>query len=554
MKTSEKSAVPRGTSGDVREGAGALEAVGDDDEEPREERGAPPPKLTKQEKRQVAALFVSVLLVSLCAIVYQLQIGAISSYLLGNSVQQFSFTIGLFMFALGLGSWASKLVHEKLLERLLFLEIGLALVGGATSYVLFTFYAMTKAYYGAMIIMTLTVGTLVGLEIPLLARMARRYASLRVALAEVLTWDYVGALIGAVIFPLLLLPTLGLMPTAPAMGLLNVVVCAVLLGAFWRDLKRPRAYAIGSIAAAGVLAAALALSTSASSAIDKRLYIDEVLMVKQTPYQRIVLTRWNEDTRLFLNGHLQFSSTDEHRYHEALVHPAMASTVSREQVLVLGGGDGLAVREILKYPDVKRVVLVDIDPAMTELSKTYPPIVRQNAGALSDPRVEIIHTDAFQYLADLAAAERFGVILSDLPDPTNESLAKLYSVEFYRLARQHLAMGGLLAAQSTSPFFARAAYWSIEATMRAAKLDTKSYHVYVPSFGDWGYHLASAAGEPRFPEKLNVPTKYLNPSVLHSSLAFGGDAEKIPDAKVNSLQQPVLQGLYHAGWSRWTVP
>lgn len=512
------------------------------------------PRLTPRERRQVAALLISVLLVSLCAIVYQLQIGAISSYLLGNSVKQFSFTIGLFMFALGLGSWMSKLVHERLLERLLFLELLLAVVGGATSYVLFSFYAITKAYYASMMVMTLLVGTLVGLEIPLMARLARRFTSLRVALAEVLTWDYVGALIGAVAFPLLLLPTLGLMPTSPVMGLLNVLVCAVLLWAFWRDLDGPRRFAAASIAVAAVLTAALALSNTASAFIDKRLYLDEVMMVKQTPYQRIVVTRWNEDTRLFLNGHLQFSSTDEHRYHEALVHPAMASSVSREAVLVLGGGDGLAVREILKYPDVRRVVLVDIDPAMTELARTYPPLVRQNADALNDARVELVHQDAFQYLADLPAAERFGVILSDLPDPTSESLAKLYAVEFYRLVRQHLAMGGLLAIQSTSPFFARDAYWSIEATVRAAKLDTRSYHVYVPSFGDWGFHLAGVAGEPRWPQALSVQTRYLNPSILRASLAFGGDADRTTNAKVNSLLQPTLQELYHAGWSRWTVP
>ena len=518
------------------------------------------PRLTLRERRQVLALFLAVLIVSLCAIVYQLQIAAISSYLLGNSVQQFSFTIGLFMFALGLGSWISKLVHERLLERLLLLELLLALAGGATSYVLFTFYAVTKAYYASMIVTTITVGTLVGLEIPLLARLAHRFASLRVALAEVLTWDYVGALIGAVLFPLLLLPTLGLLPTAPAVGLLNVIVCAVLLAAFWQELERPTLWAVLSILVAAVLTAGLTLAQTASSAIDKRLYLDEVLLVKQTPYQRVVVTKWNRDTRLFLNGHLQFSSTDEHRYHEALVHPAMSTSVSREQVLILGGGDGLAVREVLKYPDVKRIVLVDIDPAVTELAKTFPPLVRQNDNALADPRVLVVHQDAFQYLADRPSTdERFGVVLSDLPDPTNESLSKLYSVEFYRLVRQHLAHGGTFAAQSTSPFFARDAYWCIAATLRAAAFATRAYHTYIPSFGDWGFHLATATDvraphTPRWPEALTVKTKYLNADVLRAALAFGGDAEQVQNPRVNSLQQPLLQGLYHAGWSRWTVP
>lgn len=518
-----------------------------------------PAKLDAASRRKVAALLLSVLVVSLCAIIYQLQIAAISSYLLGNSVQQFSFTIGLFMFALGLGSWLSKLVTERLIERLLLLELGLAIAGGATSYVLFSFYAVSKAYYAAMIGTTLVVGTLVGLEIPLLARLARRFASLRVALAEVLTWDYVGALIGAVLFPLFLLPTLGLLPTAPAVGLLNTVVCVVLLGAFWSETPRRRLWAALSAVVAGLLAAALALSTTVSSAIDKRLYLDEVLFVKQTPYQKMVVTRWNQDTRLFLNGHLQFSSADEHRYHEALVHPAMTTTVSRERVLILGGGDGLAVRDVLRHHGVREVVLVDIDPAVTELARTFPPLVRQNGDSLRDGRVRLVHQDAFQYLAELPASERFGVILSDLPDPTNESLAKLYSVEMYRLVRQHLAHGGVLAVQSTSPFFARQAYWAIESTLRAASFATLPYHLYVPSFGDWGFHLAVAApmgggAPPRWPAELPVTTRFLNADVLRAALAFGNDSARTGEIHVNSLQQPVLQSLYHAGWSRWTVP
>jgi spermidine synthase len=509
------------------------------------------PALGAHARRDVAALLFSVLVVSLCAIIYQLQIGAISSYLLGNSVQQFSFTIGLFMFALGLGSWLSKYVRENLLERLLAIEIALALVGGLTSYLLFAFYAYGQSYYGAMIATTIAVGTLVGLEVPLLTRLARRYASLRVAISSVLTWDYVGALVGALLFPLVLLPNLGLLAAAPATGLLNAAVAVLLLAIFWRDLRRRRIFVLATLVAVAGLAAALGLSRAASGAIDRRLYLDEVMLVRQSPYQKIVVTRWNADIRLFLNGHLQFSSTDEHRYHEALVHPAMASTVSREAVLILGGGDGLAVREVLKYPEVKRVTLVDIDREVTDLARTYPPIVRQNRGALSDPRVHIVHEDAFSFLAS-APADRFGVILSDLPDPTTESLAKLYSVELYRLVREHLAMGGVAAVQSTSPFFARKAYWAIEAALRAARLQTLPYHVYIPSFGDWGFHLA-AHGPPRVPERLPVEARFLTPDVLRASLVFDGDITRV-DVPVNSLQQPVLQGLYLAGWSRWTVP
>ena len=260
------------------------------------------------------------------------------------------------------------------------------------------------------------------------------------------------------------------------------------------------------------------------------------------------MTRFGDDLRLFLDGNLQFSAADEYRYHEALVHPAMSLTASREQVLVLGGGDGLAVREVLKYDDVRRVVLVDLDPAMTDLGRRYAPLRALNDDALHDPRVEIVHADAFSYLAE--TSDRFGAILIDLPDPNNEGLGKLYSTAFYELARQHLARGGLMASQATSPYFARKTYWSIVHTVEATGLTAHPYHLYVPSFGDWGFVLAAGHAIDPAAFALDVPTRYLTADLFQASRLFDRDTDEVP-AEVNTLDHQIILTYYDQGWQRW---
>jgi spermidine synthase len=269
---------------------------------------------------------------------------------------------------------------------------------------------------------------------------------------------------------------------------------------------------------------------------------------RQTPYQRIVLTRWGDDVRLYLDGNLQFSSQDEHRYHELLVHPAMSLSRSREAVLVLGGGDGPAAREILKYDDVRRLVLVDIDPAMTELARVHPALLAINERALLDPRVELVHQDAYEYLEETAG--QFGAIIIDLPDPNNESLGKLYTRAFYKMVRRHLAVGGVMASQATSPYFANQAYWCIVHTAADVGLQTLPYHVYVPSFGDWGFFVAA---EHRLQAErffLHVPTRYLNADLWSAGLLFDPDIAEV-ETEINTLDSQVVLGYYERGWKRW---
>jgi len=313
-------------------------------------------------KTKLSILLISILIVALCGIVYELIIGTVSSYLLGNSVYQFSLTIGFFMFAMGVGSHLSRYVGTKLLETFIYVEMVLALVGGLCSVSLFMLFPFAPwLYTAAMFGFIFAIGTLVGIEIPLLMRILSDYHGTRKSIADVLSLDYLGALIGSVAFPLLLLPSLGLITSSFAIGLINIFVA--FLNAVWLREHLPNAKRMIGMTL-GIFAALVILTLSATritSFAQHHLYFDQVVWEKQTPYQSLTVTNaWpNEDLRLFIDGHLQFSEQDEHRYHEALVHPALAWLGTPERVLILGGGDGMAAREVLKYDSVKAVDLVD---------------------------------------------------------------------------------------------------------------------------------------------------------------------------------------------------
>lgn len=519
----------------------------------------PPPEaaveavtLGDQERTETLTLLGTVFLVAACGLIYELLTATISSYLLGSSVTQFSLCIGTFIGAMGLGSWASQWVTRDLLRVFLLVEIALGVIGGLSAWTLFAVYALFgNGYYAALFSLLILLGGLTGLELPLLTRLLNAYGALRTVIAQALSFDYIGALLGALAFPLLLLPALGTTRTAFLVGLLNLLVAAYNVWVFRARLRAPLVPGLLCGALALLLAGGLAQAERASSWLERRLYEDEIIYTKQTQYQRLVLTRWHDDLRLFLDGNLQFSSADEYRYHEALVHPAVRLARSCEDVLVLGGGDGLGVREVLKHPSVRRVTLVDIDPAMTTLGRTYPALTKLNKNALSDSRIRIVHDDAFTFLERGDVGTKYGVIIADLPDPNNEALAKLYSREFYGLARRRLARGGVFVTQATSPFFARDAFWCVSRTLRAAGWTTTPYHAYVPSFGDWGFVLASRERALKLSDvKIQVPTRFLRTESLSALAAFDADSAPAP-VSPSSLDHPRILSYYEKGAKRW---
>lgn len=500
------------------------------------------------EQRQITTLLVSVFIIAICGLVYELIVGTLSSYLLGNSVTHFSITIGLFLSAMGIGSFLSRLVKRDVLHWFVMVEITIGIVGGGAAAVLYAIFATSEYFYPAMVTLILIIGGCIGMEIPLLMRLSRGYTTLKDTLANVLAFDYMGALIGSILFPIILLPQLGLLRTSFVIGLLNMTVAAVIVALFWQRLEHRQQLTVYVSVGMLILLSGGIWSADITNFFEKELYEDDIIYTQQTPYQRIVMTRWGDDLRLFLDGQLQFSLRDEYRYHEALVHPAMSLSRSPENVLVLGGGDGLAVRELVKYDEVQRIVLVDIDPAMTQLAMSHLSLRQANGDALFDERVEIIHDDAFNYLAE--NSDLFGVIIADLPDPNNESLSKLYSRSYYRLIERHLAAGGVFVSQSTSPYFAREAFWSIAKTIESELPHVVPYHVYVPSFGDWGFVMAAETALQ--PDGYNpaVEVRYLDADIFATSLIFDSDTAELP-VEISTLDDPVVLRYYEKGWKEW---
>ena len=506
------------------------------------------------ERSQRLLLLTSVFIVAASGLVYELIAGAISSYLLGDAVTQFSLIIGLFLSAMGLGSYATQYIKKDLLLWFVRLELGIALVGGISSVVIFATSSMlptifTPIFYSFCI----GIGAMVGAEIPLLIRLMKQDDGVEKALSNVLALDYVGALFGSLLFPFVVLPWIGLSRASVVFGLLNLFVAW--LGARLLSEDEQRGFRWQGFSVMAVLIGLFIYSERMVHFFEDILYQDEIVYAEDTQYQRIILTRWRSDIRLFLNGHIQFSSIDEARYHESLVHPALVGLGrDAERVLILGGGDGLAVREISKWNSIEQIDLVDIDPAITELGLKHPMLTKLNENALQSEAVSITHQDAMLYLQENETF--YDVVYIDLPDPNSETLSKLYSTSFYELVYRRLTSDGILVTQATSPYFAPEAYWCIEETLTETFGEHDGfvypYHVNVPSFGEWGFVMASKRGLDWSDKSLPIDTKFLTTERLPTLFVFGQDiAKERVDVKSNHLLDPVLFHYYKRGWSRY---
>jgi spermidine synthase len=496
-------------------------------------------------------LILSVFVVASCGLAYELVAGALASYLLGDSVLQFSTVIGAYLFAMGVGAHLSRYVKDAdVLGRFVEIELLVALLGGVSATVLFVTFAWAGSPFRvSLYAMVLAIGVLVGMEIPLVMRAldARRHAFAEIV-SRVLTFDYLGALAVSLLFPLFLAPKLGLARTGLLFGLLNAAVALWVTAAFRHELRGWRVLALQGCGVAAVLALAMVGSDKLIGWAERGLFGDEIVHARSSSYQRMVVTRWKDETRLYLNGNLQFSTRDEHRYHEALVLPAMENHPAPRRVLILGGGDGLAAREVLKYPSVERVVLVDLDAAMTDLFSNAPDLVALNRGSLRDARVKVVNRDAFAWMETTDEAP-FDVAIVDFPDPTSHGLGKLYSVPFYRMLGRVLTPRSQVAVQAASPWFAPHAYWSIVATLREAGLHAVPYHAHVPSFGEWGFVAASPSTGFAPPARYRVPTRFLDEATTALMFAFPPDMGP-RDVEPNWLNTQRLVQYFHDDWSR----
>ncbi|MCV7380196.1 spermidine synthase [Mycobacterium alsense] len=500
-----------------------------------------------------AVLLAAVAACAACGIIYELALLTLSASLNGGGIVATSLIVAGYIAALGAGALLVKPLLAHAAIAFIAVEASLGIVGGLSAAALYVVFAFLDGSVGSTWVLaagTALIGGLVGAEVPLLMTLLQRGRSAGPTdsgrtLANLNAADYLGALLGGLVWPFLLLPHLGMIRGAAATGIINLAAAAVVAVFLLRRVVSPRqlATALCALTAAlGLLATLLVRSADIETTSRQRLYADPIIAYRHTPYQEIVVTRRGNDMRLYLDGGLQFSTRDEYRYTESLVYPALGN--GARSVLVLGGGDGLAARELLRQPGVDKIVQVELDPAVIELARTT--MRDANGGSLDNPRVNVVIGDAMRWLREAGSAP-FDAVIVDLPDPDTPVLGRLYSTEFYALAARALAPGGLMVVQAGSPFSTPTAFWRTVSTIRAAGYAVTPYHVHVPTFGDWGFVLARRGAVPPVPKVPPdaPPLRFLTQPVLDAATVFSGDIGPRP-LEPSTLDNPrVVDDMRH---------
>lgn len=548
-------------------------------------------------RKETFVLYLAMFVMGSCGIAYEYTLSKMSSDLLGNSVKQWAIVIGLMMFCMGVGADFQKHFKDKaLFDKFIFLEILLGFVGGFSPLILL--FAFGYSYENFAVIqygLVILIGMMIGLEIPIVMRLNKLYIKdLKINIGGVLKMDYLGSFAGAIAWVFLLMQFFTPIETGLILGIINVIVGIGVLIVFREKLLKFKRQLFFALFSLGSLLIALYFSKNLTLHGEQRLYANPIIFSANTKYQHIVLTKSRKDIlNCYINGHLQFSSFDEHIYHENLVHPAMNLSPKVDRILILGGGDGLALREVLKFPDVKKVVLCDLDPEMTNLATNQKDIVILNSKSLSNAKLKIITNQSLSKVGtkklyqkaykrmppksnkDFQIAEvdvynldavgfldkfkgKFDVIIADFPDPSSLELSKLYTVRFYTLIADMLVNGGVFVQQSTSTKFSKESFLCIGRSIKKAGLSPVPYHDEVPSFGDWGWWIAQKGinDEKFLKEKLfninkfKVSTKHLSPEKFKANLIFGKQGLSTSRTDLNKLMTPVLYNLYLKDWEK----
>lgn len=571
--------------------------------------------MTKQSRSARIGLTLtsfSLICSGLCCIVDEYILAQLSSNILGNPAQQWPIVIGLMLFATGVGAWMAQFVkEERTLQAFISIELLLSFLGGYSPLIIMWAYAYTFAHFKLVFYSTsFIIGLLIGFEQPLIATINKKFVGFRSNISMTISLDVLGAAIGTFIWIKFLIGKVEIYHAAFMVTLLNLSVALLTYYFLVRygpeELKTSRRTFIGIGLAAVLGVCGLFFSADLADVAEQELYTGKIIHKESTPYQRVVMTEHPKtgDVMMYLNGGLQFCSKDENRYHENLVHPnlkirSLTNTASAPlDILVLGGGDGMAVREIRKYKNIKSITLVELDPAITELATQHPKLLELNDSSLIGSNIHILkpelpksekeipiyselkhtdadgnklyyimdtvsvlHEDAYTFVEQIAQqGKKYDAIFIDFPDPRNESLGKLYSKYFFTRIRLLLKPGGLVSIQASSPVHANRAYICVGKTMTAAGLDVLPYHDNIPSFNEWGWYLA-ARQEDQFNlhllaerlytlEQFDVPTSYLTPKKFFSNTIFGKDILlNAEDIEISTLSNPRVYYYYvHYGW------
>jgi spermidine synthase len=491
-------------------------------------------------------LFLTIFVVATCGLIYELVAGTLASYLLGDSITQFSTVIGTYLFAMGVGSWLSKYIKENIIEVFIKIEILIGLIGGLSSAVLFLLFAYGAYFQFSLYFLVTLTGIFVGLEIPLIMRILNDKYEFKDLISKVFTFDYIGALLASIIFPILLVPYLNLIRTSALFGIFNVGLALYLVYFFRIELRRPTLLFIYGVIAGFVLLFAFVFSRMITDVSEAQLYGENVIFSKNSKYQRIAITRNRNAYCLYLNNHLQFNSGDEYRYHEALVHPLATSAKQFENILILGGGDGFVARECLKYSSVKSITLIDLDPELTKLFKTNYILNGLNKASLKNDKVTVHNSDAFSWLTQQNNTS-YDAIFIDFPDPSNFSVGKLYTLTFFRLLQRVMHSNTKVVIQSTSPLSAKESFWLVNSTIRHAGLKTVPYHCYVPSFGEWGFIMFGYSDDLSNKRPLPEKLRFFSGDEFGNMRIFPRDMQH-PTKEVNRLENQILISVFEREW------
>ncbi|NOY57866.1 MAG: polyamine aminopropyltransferase [Calditrichaeota bacterium] len=555
-----------------------------------------PFSLRKISSKESLVLYISMFVMGACGLAYEYTLSKVASDILGNSIRQWAIIIGVMMFFMGVGSDLQKYFNNRdLVDKFIYFEILIGLLGAfGPITLLYTFAKIPSHYVLVQYFFVTAIGLIIGFEIPLITRINETFISeLRLNLGAVLKMDYIGALVGSLVWIFLLPKYFTIMQSAFVLGLANISI-ALMTFIFFKGLVRQKQKIAASIFVVFILIGVGFFSAKGWTTYSEQfLYRDRILLSETTKYQHIVLTQSRAgDISCYINGHLQFNSFDEAIYHENLVHPAFALSPVHKRVLILGGGDGLALREVLKYKDVQSVTLCDIDPQMTTLAAKNPYFQKLNKNSLQNSRLTIIHNnalipagkemlqienqndfqrysfhddveinviniDAAKFVEQISGV--YDIIIIDFPDPNSFDLSKLYSVNFYRHVKKKLSAYGIVVQQSTSPIHAKEVFLCIGRTIKSAGLAVVPYHDNVPTFGEWGWWIGgraeryspeTIAQKLRTIDTLDVPTKYLTPELIHASLIFGKNQLKSLNSDVNTIDNNRAFAYYLKAWQR----
>ncbi len=539
------------------------------------------------------------MIVAACGLIYEFLVSHYAARVLAATEVAIFGIFTIMITAMGLGAFAAKRIKDAY-TGFVILELSISVIGATAiliisflitaTYLLPSLLGETYGISGAQLegglvnlaqktathlpyVVAFILGVLIGAEIPLIARVREDVYGrhLKHNAGTIYGADYIGGGIGAALFVLLLL-TMPPIQTGVIAATVNLVAGAIFFYCYRSRIAwRKTLIAVHIVIVITIILLAF-FGSRWTDVLEDMLYRDSVIHSMTTRYQRVVITERNmgksepKAYSLFINGHTQFYSRDEKIYHSMLTYPVLAASARRENILVIGGGDGLAVRDILRW-DPKSVTLVDLDPAIVDFFSRpqvkngkiiNAPLLELNAGAFSDQRVHVIIGDAFVELdIFINQGKTFDAIVIDLPDPNHPDLNKLYSTQFYAKTLRVLAGDGAIGIQSSSPYHAKKAFLSIGKTVKHAGFkNVEQYHTNVPSFGEWGWTIATPRGmeaSRRIKKlaKLPIDDGWITKEVMLGAFSFHqGYYDMLSDIHINRLHSSTVYEYHREGWAR----